>query len=489
MSELRPYQADGIAALRQKLAEGKRRIVFYLPTGGGKSRVAAAIVAMARAKGKRVAFLCNRIELVAQASAVFRRMGIDHGILQGGNSRSAWESVLVGSIQTVVRRGMEDIDLLIVDEAHGCPGSKEYLKLIAATKAPLIGLTATPFAAGMAKQNEAVGGPLFEDIVIAATIPDLIRDGFLVDCDIYGPSEPDLSGVKIVAGDYHEKQLGEAVDKEPLIGDIVKTWSKLGQGWRTICFATNIAHSQHIVEQFRAAGVSAEHIDAYTPDDERKRIIAGFRAGEFKIISNCAILAEGFDVPEAGCMILARPTRSMVRYIQMAGRVLRPSEGKSRAIILDHSGTCRRLGFPTDELPLVLDDGKARVSGAAAPKEKLPKICPSCSLLKPAGVHVCPSCGFAPVRQSDVEVEDGELVALRPGPAKISTTDKAAIYGQLRWIARERGYSNGWASHKFREKTGVWPNAYHGVPEFEPTAEMRSWVRSRAIAFAKRRTA
>lgn len=480
---LRPYQEEAIFKTRSSLAGGNRRVVLYLPTGGGKTVIAAGIIRNARAKGKRVIFVCNRVELVLQTADSFRGFGIDCGVIQADNSRAEYMETLVCSIQTLSVRGWPPADLVIIDECHGVPGSKAYLKLLDEYKCPVIGLTATPFAKGM--------GKVFQDIVVAATIPDLIEQGFLVDVDIYAPSKPDLTGVKTTAGDYNETQLGQAVDKPALIGDIVAHWLKLGGNKQTVCFATNITHSKHIVEQFRGAGVSAEHVDAYTNPDERRDIIDRFKAGRYKVLSNCALLAEGFDAPAAEVMILARPTKSLIRWIQMAGRVLRPHHGKERAMMLDHSGTAERLGFPTDPLPLILDDGKARTgsSGSDKPEEALPKACPSCKFLKAPNVHKCPACGFAPEKKNDIEVAMGTLSKLqRKKIVEARFGTKQEVHAMLSHFATAHHYSSGWVSHKYRELFGVWPQGMSGH-EKPPSVDLLSWIRSQNIRFAKAKEA
>lgn len=493
---LRPYQQHGLDLLRESLRRGNRRVMFYLPTGGGKTECAAAIFLAATAKGKSAAFICNRIELVGQASRRFHGVGLDHGILQADNSRGEWKRVLVGSIQTIASRGISEFDLIIVDEAHGCAASAAYHKVFEQFKdVPIIGLSATPFVKGLGKEHAAIGGKLFEDLVVPTTIRGLIDLGFLVDVEIFGPSEPDLSEVKIVAGEYHQGQLEEAVDKGALIGDIVEHWKKLAGNQRTICFATSIEHSKHIVEQFQAEEIPAAHIDAYTPENERRIIIDAFKRGEYLILSNCAVLAEGFDCPAAAVMILARPTRSLARYIQMAGRVLRPAEGKTKALILDHSGTARRLGFPTDDLPLELDDGKPRKQSNSERKEPLPRLCPNCSYLMPPRTPTCPACGRQRSRE-EMWVIEGELKKLERGAEKSDakrsnrewTWDQKAVFmGELRQIAFEHGYREGWAANKYRERFDVWPNdpRVREAPRMMVSEATRKWVKSRAIAWAK----
>jgi superfamily II DNA or RNA helicase len=472
---LRPYQTNAVQNLRLALAGGIVREMLCSPTGSGKTEIGMALVRGARSKGKRVAFLCNRVHLVEQTSRRFTRAGIMHGILQGENTARVYENVLVASIKTVARRGLPDVDLILIDEAHTVAGSNEYRSMLAAAKGvPVIGLSATPYARGLGKHYDELGGALFEHMTVAATIPELIDAGYLVDCDVYAPSEPDMTGIKQARNafgdmDYTDADVGRAADKPELVGDIVTHWMRLARGTSTVCFAANIAHSKHIVERFLAAGVTAEHIDCYTEEEDRRAILARVESGETLVISNVGILAEGWDFPACRTLILARPTRSLIRYIQMAGRVLRPHGSKMRALILDHSGTATRLGFPTEEFPLELDDGTPRdAKGAQEVREKpLPKACPSCSYLKT--VHKCPVCGFEPERRANVDVRAGDLVRMGK-KAKAPKMDKQAFFSQLLCIASSRSYKAGWAANKYREYFGVWPRGLREVmaPEAGP---------------------
>ena len=237
--------------------------------------------------------------------------------------------------------------------------------------------------------------------------------------------------------DYNKSDLEKATDKPELIGDILTHWRKLASGKQTVVFATSIAHSKHIVETFNAAGVVAEHIDYHHGDDERAAILERFARGETMVLSNVSLLSEGWDCPACEVMILARPTRSLIRYIQMVGRVLRPAPGKTKALLLDHSGSTARLGHPCDDLPLFLDDGtpKAATKQQVERRESLPKPCPACSFMRPAGVHECPKCGFKPERQSDVLIADGELVKLeRKKPIKKEAGQH--VYSANSWDTR-----------------------------------------------------
>lgn len=493
--ELRPYQLEAEQQARLALARGMRRVCLYLPTGGGKTLTATSIIAKATAKGRKTVFVANRKQLIRQTSEVLTRYGIAHGILQAENTRSLDAKVIVASIDTVHTRGLpDDVGLLIIDECHGVAGSQKYRQLLAKyNNVPVVGLTATPFAAGMAKDYPEIGGPLFQHLVIGATIGDLIGGGYLVDCDIYAPSEPDLTKVRSSKGidgllDFNQTDLERETDKPELVGDIISHWHKLAAGKQTVVFACSIAHSKRIVEQFQAAGVAAEHLDYHADDDERAVILGRFARGETMVLSNVGLLAEGWDCPATEVMILARPTRSLIRFIQMVGRVLRPAPGKERALLLDHSGSTARLGHPCDDLPLELDDGKPKSAGKqkAERRESLPKPCPSCKFMRAAGIHECPKCGFKPERQANVETIDGELVKVsRKKP--VSKDVGQHVYSQLLGFAQMRGFRRGWAYHKYAEFFGgKYPNGLRQVA-CTPTPEILGWIKSRQIAVAKAR--
>ena len=494
---LRQYQRALVDAIRAALRAGKRRVLAYLPTGGGKTRVATAIAQLTLAKSAgRVIVLANRKQLVHQFAAALRAAGLDVGIAQGENTAGLHHRVVVCSIDTIHARSytFEDVALFIIDEAHAVAGSEKYRTLLFRyNKIPVIGLSATPFARGLGKPYpELANRPLFEELVVGATVQQLVDDGFLTDIEIYCPSAPDMTGAKTSRTaegeqDYRQADIDEAADKPELVGDIIRHWLTLAGGRKTIAFASSIAHSKHIVGQFQAAGVTAEHLDCYMDDDTRADILGKFERGDFTVLSNVALLSEGFDVPDTACMILARPTKSLTRFLQMVGRVLRPAPGKTHALLLDHSGSVERSGHLFEGLPLELCDGSPNKAGKQQREKPEPKPCPSCKFVKPAGAHECPKCGFKPERQNDIEVRDGELQRFDRKTKKPATPDrKQHVYSQLLQVARNKGYSPGWVAHKYRAMFAVWPRGMRDVPA-APTSELLNWLRSQQIASARAR--
>lgn len=474
MKKLRNYQEHSITELGNALRAGIRAVCLMAPTGSGKTAIATEIIKRARAKGKRVMFVCDRVDLIDQTSEEFDAAGIEHGVIQADHWRvRPHVPVQVCSIQTLARRRNKPfVDLVIVDEAHTM--YKSQIEMIKTwDNVPFIGLTATPFTKGM--------GKVYERVIVVETTQSLIDQGYLCPFIAYGPPPPDLTGVKTTAGDYNQKQLGSKVNQKTILGDVVRTWLSRGEDRPTICFAVDIAHSKAIVDEFRAHGVNAAHIDAYTPDEERKALIREFKAGKVKILSSVDVLTKGFNHPEASCLIMARPTKSLIVHIQQIGRVLRAIEGKKDAIILDHGGNMERHGFPTDPLPTVLCNGEKKESKKQERKEPLPKACKKCDYVKPAGVHACPQCGFAPEKQTEVVAEDVKLERIE----RLNSEEKAKWYSMLLYHARLKGWKDGWAAHAYKDKFGVWPAKKTGLHPIEPDDEVAGYIKHLMIKKAK----
>jgi superfamily II DNA or RNA helicase len=480
---LRPHQQFALDALRSSLAGGKRRPMLAMPTGGGKTLLAAAIVEGVLRREKRVVFVVPALSLIDQTVTAFWNEGIRGvGVIQGDHIDTDWSRpVQVASVQTLQRRGYPDADVVIIDEAHRW--FKSYATWMADPawqNKPFIGLSATPWTKGLGKH--------FDDLIIAATPQRLINEGYLSPFRVFAPSHPDLTGVGTVGGDYHEGQLAEAMNKAPLVADIVETWLKRGEDRPTLCFAVDRAHAKALEAKFQAAGVPTAYIDAYTKPIDREVIRRRFHAGDVRVVCNIGTLTTGVDW-DVRCLILARPTKSEMLFVQIVGRGLRTAEGKQDCLILDHSDTHLRLGFATDIHHDALDDGDGVRRAGCKSSEALPKECPKCTYLRPPKMSLCPACGFKPERVSKIECDDGDLIELRGRKTKAARFEKEALFGQLRVYARRKGYSDGWASNQFKGLFGVWPNAVRHCPDREPTPEVLSWIKSRQIAYAKARSA
>jgi len=480
--ELRDYQKDAICALRQSLRSGKRRPVLQMPTGAGKTATAGAIINMAQEKGNKVIFCVPAISLVNQTVDSFERDGIfEIGVMQAFHERTDHRApIQVASIQTLMRRNIPETSLVIVDECHvSFKFMDKWFKQLEEQKVPVIGLTATPWAKGM--------GKLYDDLIIGTTTQRLIDSGYLSNFKVFAPAHPDLTGVKIVKGDYETKGLSRAMQQGTLVADIVSTWLEKGEDRPTLCFGVDRAHAKKLQQQFLEAGVPTGYMDAFTDIEEREQIAKQFANGDLKVVCNVGVLTTGIDW-DVRCIILARPTRSEILYTQIIGRGLRTAEGKDYCLILDHSDTTLRLGFVTDIHHDVLDSGK-KTKGIHEKKIKLPRACPKCAYLKPPGSRECPVCGFAAVATSKVETEEGELAELTSKKEQLgkqwTTQVKLNFYAELLGYARQKGYKDGWAYHAYKQRIGVGPPS-RPIP-LAPSPATLSWIRHLNIARAKQR--
>jgi DNA repair protein RadD len=495
---LYPFQQAAVDAIKSKIAEGHRRIILVAPTGSGKTVIASELIRRAVDKFQRALVLAHRREIIQQTSAKLRTNGVRHGIIQAGIDPRLMASVQVASVLTLWMRCVRNkiiplppADLLIVDECHHATAMTWRALIAAYPEAVLIGTTATPC------RGDARGlGGIFQVMLQTPQVADLIGQGFLVKSRVYAPVDPDLRGVKTQAGDYVENQLADRMDRDKLVGDIVTHWHKFGERRRTVAFACSVGHSIHICDEFVKAGVRAEHLDGSTQKDERDAILARLKSGQTEVVTNCMVLTEGWDMPEVGCCILARPTKKMGLFRQMIGRVLRPAEGKTDAIVLDHSGAVFHHGLPEDSVEWSLDPDRCAESPTHQKRQSTRESklieCTQCSALRVGG-KPCPNCGFMPKHPAQyVAHREGDLGLVvngkvRSGP--MTTEQQLQFHRELRGFAALRGYKDAWAYYKCKEKGFSPPWAWNNYPPLEPSPAVASWARSRIIAYAKSRSA
>ncbi len=459
------------------------------PCGFGKTLTAAHIIRSAVSKGKRVIFTVPRINLVDQALNDFHDEGLTEvGVIQANHpATDPSQPVQICSLQSLERREIPKADLVLIDEAHETRKIVvRWMGLPEWEKVPFIGLSATPWAAGL--------GKLYTDLIIAATTSELIDKGYLSPFRVWAPLKADVSGVGTLAGDYQEDQLAEVMQAPQIVGDVVSTWLQLGANEPTLAFCVNRSHAQLLQAEFERHGVRAGYVDYLSDRNAVKAVGDALASGLIKVVCNVDKLTTGIDW-DVRCIINARPTKSEMRYVQAIGRGLRTAPGKQFCRILEHSDTTERLGFVTDIHHDTLSIGKRKESSASERKKPLPKCCPSCGYVRDKGPS-CPACGHTVRLRADVDVIDGDLVEMasatkkKAGKAELTMAQKAVLYGELKAYARSRGFKEGWASNQYKAKVGAWPNhpSIKYGPEREPSMATLSWIRSRQIAWAKRKS-
>lgn len=489
-------KAKQVTALNMLRANWKqhRTMLLSASVGFGKTAIAAFITDGFVARGMRVMFVAPYTTLINQTATRFVEYGIPSDqisyIWRDHPLYDPEKLVQIASADTLIRRRFpENIDLLIVDEAH--IRRKTLLETIRDTEIKVVGLSGTPFASWM--------GKFYEKLVKPTTMKELISIGDLSPYEFYAPDRPDVSSVKTsnlaaFGRDYNEDQLAQIMGDSTLVGNIVRNWLERGEDRPTVCFCVNVKHANYVTMEFNRAGVNAEVMTADTPHEDRQLIISRFETGATKIIVNVGVLVAGFD-SDVRCIIYARPTQSEIRWVQCLGRGLRTARGKDKCLIFDHSGSVHALGFPDEieyeELPDSSDGMKQQGSSFREKKpEKKPKECPSCHYMKPAGVYVCPKCGFKPLMGEDVDVDETRGLSKMNGSERIYTREeKQSWWSQIKFYQRQRSdtgkpISDGWCSHTFKKKFGVWPRNLHDTPA-EITPEVSNFIRSKNIAWAK----
>jgi superfamily II DNA or RNA helicase len=483
---LRPHQVHLIEQIDRAIGAGCRRMVAQAPTGFGKTIVAGALGRRAVDAGQRVIFTVPALSLIDQTVSKFMAEGVyDIGVMQADHPMTnPVRSVQIASVQTLRRRAIPPADLVVLDEVHRWYDFyAEWLQHPRWRNAIFIGLSATPWTRGLGRH--------FKKLITSATTQQLIDGRYLAPFRVFAPASPDLEDVRTVAGDFHEGDLSQVMDRSGLVADVVDTWKRLGHGRPTLCFAVDRAHAKHLQQKFIEAGVVAEYIDCDTSASDREVIARRFHARDVKVVCNVGCLTTGIDW-DVRCIILARPTKSEMLFVQMVGRGLRTAEGKTDCLILDHSDNHLRLGFVTDVHHDELDDGRPRPKAEAKAVEALPKKCPQCSFLKPPKTLTCPVCAFTPRPKCDVIHEDGELVEMsaRLRVVEVPESDRRIFYAELRHIAADRGLKPGWAAHSYRAKFNAFPPwAWNDDRTATPTVTTLRWVKSRQIAYAKSRAA
>jgi DNA repair protein RadD len=472
---LYPDQLDSKREIYNAWREGHKRVLFGASTGSGKTVIAVDIIRDAIRKKRIPIFIVDRIGLVYQTANYLQQFGLNVSIYQGANTfRHINQQVVVASIQTLARRNrFPDIDLIIIDECHVLYKTHEIL-MNTYDNVLTLGLSATPLRKKL--------GQYFTKLVRAPSTQTLINMGRLVPFVCYGPSHWDLEQVKKTAGDFNQKQLGKAVNQKTLIAELVETWQKLGEERPTFCFAVDIAHSKNIVARFNYHGIPAEHIDTYTPDDQRYQSLKNLRERKTKILSSVGILSIGIDEPIVSCIIGARPTHSLMLFIQQVGRGARVYQGKDNVIILDHAGNCERLNLlPQDFVIPELNSDNDKEKKRRDRKASKPLPCERCSFLMMS--DVCPQCGWQRQKLPKIKTVNGELVLLK-GARK-----KKQFLRELIYLCLEENKKIGLAYYLYKRHYKEEPplNISCCTPDI-PSDETRAWYKQQQINYARRKS-
>lgn len=406
---LRWYQEEAVQSIFDYFDRGGRgNPCLAMPTASGKSHVIAEFIkiVLARWPSQRFLVLTHRKELIVQDHDKLMKAWpfAPAGIFSAGlGLKQAHYPITFGGVKSVSNAlDMFDwIDLIFIDECHLVSDEEDshYLKIIYALKKrnpklKVIGLSATIFRLGMGMLTE---GKIFTDVIYDITgvgpINRLIGEGFLSQL-IPRPTRTkiDVAGISQTKGDYNQKQVQAAVDKDSITRAAVEeALGLLGDRRAWLAFATGIEHAEHVSAMLNSFGINSSFVHSKITTEERDNRISLFKRRKYKCLVNANILTTGFDDPEIDAILMLRPTMSPVLWVQMLGRGMRVAYGKINCIVLDYAGNTRRLGPINDPL---IPNPKNKTSGVAPVK-----TCDKCGVLNHISVRYCIYCmaefGFA----------------------------------------------------------------------------------------------
>lgn len=448
--ELRDYQLKLANEIRALIAQGHHRILVQLPTGGGKTPLAAYIVKRTTDKMNRAIMTAHRSEICSQIEKALTEFDVDYGRIQAGLPLDSAKMAHVASILTLRNKinRVEPPRIIIIDEAHHSVSRtwKEVIDHYTGQGAIAIGLSATP----RRLSGESLKS-CYDVMVQGPTIKELIDGNFLSKYKYYAPSVGiETETIKIKCGDYDKKELEFAVNRNKITGDVISHYQHLIPGKRAIIFCVTIEHSKSVAAQFNQAGIPAEVVEGNMPKEYRKAAINRFKSGETLALVNVEIAGEGVDIPAVEAVISLRPTMSEGLYLQQVGRALRvdPDNPGKVAIILDHVGNVYRHGLPDAPRLWSLDGHQRRKNAPGGVGIRYCENCFGCYYPAP----VCPYCGTAKdITPRVLAIENGTLAEFDAEQAARAAKMARMEVGQcrtmedLKRIETERGYQKGWA--------------------------------------------
>lgn len=488
-----------------------RRILVQSPTGSGKTHIIATLVAAAVKSNLSVLVLATRTKLVSQLHGRLCEFGVNHGVLAAElpHLGDRFQSVQVASVDTLHRRCIEmrkielpPADVVIFDEAHLAAAATRQRILNAYPNAWRFGFTATPaLTSGRSLRDQ------YDELVLGPTKQELIAKGALVPARIFNKpvmSKDELQKIPKLAGEYQGSAASKLMSRPKLIGDAVQNWLTIANGERTLLFACDKKHGALLAQEFSKAGIAAEQITDEDEELERGKMIERLESGKTNVLINCFLLSYGVDIPSVECIQLARPTRSLILYLQAVGRAERPFPGKTSYKLIDHGRIVETLGLPTDPFDWTLDEvnvNELTIKAVDKRKQGQEKAvtCPECDCMWMVSESSasCPECGWkAPKRILPVQVVDAQLVEITPTKEDILIQDfycQALYFYKRRWPDKAREKPNsarGWCWMRTKERFKLppiqaMPDKFWHLRSLPMTPEVEGWLKYALIKYYK----
>ncbi len=398
MIQLRDYQQDLLDSIQVALTSEQARVMMQLPTGGGKTIIAGALLQEWLKGGRKAVWLTHRKELAVQTRELLANASLAAWVYArwnpGKDAPGEPNRVAILMAQTVSRRtarmdvwrNYDRDDLMIVDEAHHA-AAVGWTRAMRQWPGRILGMTATPW-----RLSEKEGfDHLFSSLLCGPQVLELQTGNHLCDAQVRMPSAEWViqGGAVGLTGDYTDSGIKAANQNNIMTAGALRFWQEHAQDRQTIVYAVSVNHAHNLAALFRDAGVPTALILGETEDKDRAGIISEFKYGKLKVLVNVAVATEGFDLPDASCVVITRPTKSLTLYLQMVGRGLRPKENGGNCLVLDLAANSEFHGLPAEDREWSLEPRGAQEGDGDA----LTIWCGKCETLSPAASHNCQNCG------------------------------------------------------------------------------------------------
>ena len=346
---LYPYQERDLNILFEKLTNSANgnRILYQLPTGGGKTRIFSEIAKWYIDNNHRkVMVLTHRVELCSQTATTLKKLGIKTKTINSAVKQLRRKDdndcyvAMVETLRNRLKQGVIDpstIGLVIIDEAHHNAFQKLLNKF---PKAIVVGVTATP----LSSNAELPMNKTYQELIIGESIGNLISQGYLAKPTSWR-YDVELNSLKTgTYGDFTISTSDELYSSNAMLELLLHAYESHSKGKKTLIFNNGIFTSRNVCKLFEDAGYPVKHLDNRQSASEREDVLKWFKKTKGAILTSVSILTTGFDEPSVQTIILNRATTSLTLYHQMIGRGSRSLPKKKTFTIIDLGNNIERFG-------------------------------------------------------------------------------------------------------------------------------------------------
>lgn len=425
-----PHQEKSINEIFEKF-ESCQRVLYQLPTGGGKTVVFSFIAKrFIEWSGKKVLMLCHRDELIKQTLGSMNKIGVTCEAVTARTKKLHHNSqAYVGMIETVYNRlkknpyFLKDVGLVISDECHILIFDKvfnyfPFAKILGCTATPCVLKRLNFFKCKHCKTSynegqeccgdmtEAWSKPfvmnmIYEDIVVGASIQELIETGKLVQEISYVKNYANINNLKTDAeGEFTTESLDKAYNSDDAVFNVLLNYNELCRGKKTMIFNSSSKSNLIIYEKFKEAGINVRMYDSVNKKESgnRNELVEWFKRERDAVLLNVNVFTAGFDVTDVEAIILNRATMSLALFLQMVGRGGRSTDiiYKDNFIVIDGGGNIDRhqeWSDPTRDWKKIFFDGLSKEKAKSENIEDV-QTCEGCGYLMPKTLDKCPECGY-----------------------------------------------------------------------------------------------